>query len=105
MEQRTIKLVGEGLYDKNLVKAINCRVISVAPYMMNICNFIVKELDQLDKGIKKILRDNNIHGKQCSDYRLYLRRELGGRGPKSPTDVHAETNVWVACYMTFSSSK
>ena len=49
MEQRTRKLVGEGLYDKNLVQAINYRVIPVAAYMMNACNLIGKELDQLDK--------------------------------------------------------
>ena len=49
MEQRKRKLVGEGLYDKNLVKAINCGVISVVGYMINICNFRGKELDQLDK--------------------------------------------------------
>ena len=52
MEQRTRKPVGEGLYDKNLVKAMNCRVIEVAAYMMNVHNFTGKELDQLDKGIK-----------------------------------------------------
>ena len=61
MVQRTRKHVGEGLYDKNLVKAINCRVIPVAAYMMTVCNFTGKELDQLDKEIKKILR-----GKQCT---------------------------------------
>ena len=49
MGQRKRKLVREGLYDKNLVKAINCGVISVAGYMINICNFRGKELDQLDK--------------------------------------------------------
>ena len=49
MGQRKRKLVREGLYDKNLVKARNCGVISVAAYMMNICNFRGKELDQLDK--------------------------------------------------------
>ena len=63
IEQRTRKLAGEGLYDKNLVKTINCRVTPVAAYMMNVCNFTGKELDQLDKGIKKILRENNMHDK------------------------------------------
>ena len=37
-----------------------------------------------------------MHGKQCSDERLYLRKELGGRGIKSLKDVHAETKVGVA---------
>ena len=45
-----------------------------------------------------------MHGKQCSDERLYLRKELGGRGIKSLKDVHAETKVGVACCMTFSNS-
>ena len=71
MERRTRKLIGEDLYDKNLVKAINFRVISVAAYMMNVCNFTRLELDQFDKGIKKILRENNLHGNQC---RFYLKR-------------------------------
>ena len=104
IEQRTRKIVGEGLYEKNLVKVINCRVISVVAYMMNVCNFTGKELDQLDKGIIKIFRENNMHGKQCSDEKLYLRRELGGRGLKSLKNVYAETKLRVACYMTFSSS-
>ena len=103
MEQRTRKLVGEGLYDKNLIKAINYRVIPVAAYMMNACNLIGKELDQLDKRIK-ILRENSIQGKQCSDERLHLRRELCRRGIKTLKDVNTEIKVGVAYYMTFSSS-
>ena len=71
---------------------------------MNLCNFRGKELDQLDKGIKKILRENNMHEKQCNDERLYLRRELGGRGMKSLDDEYGETKVRGACYLAFSSS-
>ena len=71
VEQRTNKLVSEGLYDKNMVKAINCRVIPVAAYVMNVCNLTGKNLEHLDKGIKKILRENNMHGRQSSDEKLY----------------------------------
>ena len=49
MGQRKRKLAREGLYEKNLVKAINCGVIPVAAYMVNRCNFRGKELDQPDK--------------------------------------------------------
>ena len=42
-------LLEKGYMTKNLVKARNCGVISVAAYMMSICNFRGKELDQLDK--------------------------------------------------------
>ena len=34
-----------------------------------------------------------MHGKQCSNERLYLRRDLGGRGIKKLKDVYAETRV------------
>ena len=104
IEQRTRKVVGEELHDKNLVKAINYRVIPVAAYITNVCNFTGKELDKIDKGIKKILRENNIHRKQCSDERLYIRTKLGGRGIKSLKDVYEEKKLRVACYMMFSSS-
>lgn len=85
MEQRTEKPVGEGLFEENLIKAINCKVIPVGAYMMNVCNFKRKELDQDDTGIKKILRENNMHGKQCSDDQLHLRRKLGGKTTKRKT--------------------
>ena len=103
VEQRT-KMVNEGLYDKNLVKAINCRAIPVAAYVMNICNLTGKEIEQLDKSVKTILREHNMHGRQSSDECLYLKRQLGGRGFKSFKDVYRETKVRVACYMIYSES-
>ena len=36
------------LNDQNLMKAINCRVIPVAGYVMNVCNLWKSELDELD---------------------------------------------------------
>ena len=57
-------------------------MIPVAEYVMNVCTFTKQKLDELDKAIKQILRENKMHGKQASDERLYLRRENGGRGLK-----------------------
>ena len=71
---------------------------------MNVCTFTKQKLDELDKAIKKILRDNKMHGRQASDERLYMRREKGGRGLKSMRDLYEETKVRVACYMTHSES-
>ena len=61
-------------------------------------------MDELDKAIKKILRDNKMHGRQASDERFYMRRENGGRGLKNMIDLYEETKVRVACYMTHSES-
>ena len=76
MNQRTRKPFGEGLYDKNPVKVINCRVILVAAYMTNLYNFTGEALDQPDKETEKILRENNTHGNQCSDEGLISERNL-----------------------------
>ena len=103
-EKRTNALVQQDLCDKNLIKAINRTVIPVAGYVMNVCTFTKQKLDELDKAIKKILRDKKLHGRQVSDERLYMRRENGGRGLKSMKDLEEETKVRVACYMTHSES-
>ena len=79
-------------------------MIPVAGYVMNVCTFTKQKLDELEKAIKKILRDNKMHGRQASDERLYMRRENGGRGLKNMKDLYEETKVRVACYMTHSES-
>ena len=103
-QKRMNALVQQDLYDKNFIKAINRTVIPVAGYVMNVCTFTKQKLDELDKAIKKILRDNKMHGRQASDERLYMRRENGGRGLKNMKDLYEETKVRVACYMTHSES-
>ena len=56
-KRRTEQLVSLNLNDENLIKAINCRVIKVAGYIMNVCNLQKGDLEQLDKSVKAILRD------------------------------------------------
>ena len=48
------------LNDKNLVKAINTKVMPVAAYPMNVCKFTQSELTELEQVIKRDLRKNNI---------------------------------------------
>jgi hypothetical protein len=104
IEKRTRLLVGQQLKEKNLMRAINSRVIPVAGYIMNVVNLTKKELDGLDKVIKGVLRENQMHGRQASDERLYMHHRNGGRGLKSMRDVYQETKVRVACYMIHSES-
>ena len=104
MEKRMKTLTTTELYERNLIKAINTRVIPVASYVMNVCDFNKKQLDDFDKLIKKELRDKGMHGKQASDERLYLKCQDGGRGLKSMKDVYEDTKARVACYMAHQSS-
>ena len=104
VKRRTEQLVSLNLNDGNLMKAINCRVIPVDGYIMNVCNLRKGDLEQLDKSVKAILRDKGFHGRQASDERLYMKRVDSGRGLKSFKEVYDETKVRVACYMDTSTN-
>ena len=99
IRRRLDHLTGLNLNDKNLMKAINCRVIPVAGYVMNVCNLGKGDLDELDMIVKSVLRREGFHGRQSSDERLYLKRNEGGRGFKSFKEVYDETKTRVACYI------
>ena len=57
---------------KNLIKAINTRLVSDASYALNVCDFNQKQIDNPDKLIKKAFRKKEMHGRQASDERLYF---------------------------------
>ena len=105
IKKRTEHLVKLHLNDKNLMKAINCRVIPVAGYIMNVCVIRKGELEELDKMVKDTLRGGIFHGRQPSNKRLYMRREEGRRGLMSFKDVYECTKVRMACYMAASTDK
>ena len=77
-ESMVTRLLDMELYDKNLIKAINTRVLPVAMYPMNVCKMSKTELNEQDMIVKRALRGKNMHGRQSSDERLYLTRNLGG---------------------------
>ena len=103
--RRLDHLMGLHLNDQNLMKAINCRVIPVAGYFMNVCNLGKGELDELDNTVKSALRREGFHGRQSSDERLFTNRREGGRGFKSFKEVCDETKKRVTCYMATSTDE
>ena len=54
-------------------RQIHTRIVSVASYAMNVCDLNQKQIDDLDKMIKKARRDKGMHGRQASYKRLYLK--------------------------------
>ena len=60
--RRLDHLMSLHLNDQNLMKAINCRVILVAGYVMNVCNLGKGELDELDNIVKSAPRKEGFHG-------------------------------------------
>ena len=89
---------------KNLIKAINTRLVSDASYALNVCDFNQKQINNPDKLIKKALLKKGMHGRQASDERLYLKVKDRGSGLKSMKDVQEDTKVRVACYMAYQNS-
>ena len=105
IRRRLDHLIGPNLNDKNLMKAINCRVIPVAGYVMNVCNLGKGDTDELDMTVKSVLRREGFHGRQSSDERLYLKRNEGGRGLKSFKEVYDETKTRGVCYMAVATNE
>ena len=88
IRKRLDHLTSLNLNDQNLMKAINCRAIPVAGYVMHVCNLRKGELDELDKIVKSVLRREGFHGRQSSVERLYSKRIDGGRGLKSFKEIY-----------------
>ena len=61
-------LTGLNLNDKNLMKAINCRVVTVAGYVMNVCNLGKGDLDELDMTVKSREKDFMGDNQAMRDY-------------------------------------
>ena len=61
MDKRRKPSTSTKLYERNLIKAINTRVVPVASHVMNVCDFNLKQIDNLDKLIMKALCDKGMH--------------------------------------------
>ena len=49
----------------------------------NVCGFRKSDLENLDKILKSVTRNEKCRGRQSSDRRLYTEREDGEKGLKS----------------------
>ena len=56
------------------MKAINCRLVPVAKYLMNVCMLTRNYLENLDKIVKSILKKEGFHGKKAIDKQLCTKR-------------------------------
>ena len=99
VEKEVGKLVEYELYDKNLMQAINTKVIPIVTYAMNVVKFTKTELTELDMIVKRVLRQKNMHARQGGDERLYLPRDMGGRGLKSFQTAYEETKIRIVSYI------
>ena len=78
---RRVKLVaGSRLYARSLITAVNTWAVSVVRYSAGVLDWKEKELKALDVKTRKILTMNGAFHMRSSVDRLYLKRQVGGRG-------------------------
>ena len=104
IRKRLDHLMGLNLNDKNLMKAINCRVIPIAGYVMNVCNLGKGDLGKLDMTVKFIMERRIYYGEKDfmednQGMRDYIQRET------KVAEDYDEAITKVACYMASATNK
>ena len=81
-KKRLKKIMKSQLYAMHKIDAINSYAIPVLSYTGGIVKWTVQEIDELNRRTRKIINMyGGVHPRADVD-RLYLPRELGGRGLK-----------------------
>ena len=84
--RRVKKILGSKLNGGNTISAINSRAVSVIRYGAGIIEWTKAELHKLDQKTRKVLTMNGAHHPKADVDRLYMKREVGGRGLISVED-------------------
>ena len=100
---RVRRLCETKLSAKNLFKAINEHVISVINYHIGVLKLEPEKFVKLDDSIRKILMEFKIHLQPADKERLYLPREMLGRGLSNIE--HKSENMLLDLKNTLEKSK
>ncbi|KAF7224300.1 putative LOC107388682-like protein [Nothobranchius furzeri] len=78
---RRVRLVIKSeLNAANKIKAINILAVLTVTYSFNIINWQLKEVKKLDTKTRKLLTSERMHHPKADVERMYLPRQIGGRG-------------------------
>ncbi|XP_029654738.1 uncharacterized protein LOC115228247 [Octopus sinensis] len=80
MQNRIEKLSETKLNSVNLFKAVNEHALSLCNYYIGLIDLEPCEFEEIDKLVRKILMNLNVHMKPACKERLYLPRNMFGRG-------------------------
>jgi hypothetical protein len=93
------------LNSRNMVKANNSWAAAVLRYFFGVMKWNKRELVEMDRKARKILRLNGAHHHNASLERLYLPRDEGGRGLQSIEGIWEREAVGVARYLLGSEDE
>ena len=91
---RVKKVLRSQLHGKFSIQAINTWAVPVVRYGAGILNWTAQDLKAMDTKTRKLMRINGAHHPQGDVDRLYVSRQLGGRGLQSIEEaVRREENA------------
>ena len=71
-----------------MTQAIICMLVSVVGYLMNVCMMTRNDLENLDKIVKSILKNEGFYGKKTSGEQLCTKNKYAGGSLWSFIDVY-----------------
>jgi len=97
--RRVVLLLGTSLNAINLVKGINTYAIPVVLYSLVVLGWTAAEIAALDRMVRVLLTRHKMHHPKSSTIRLYLPRDMGGRGLLSVEQMLRRSLVRIGQYL------
>ena len=94
--QRVWLIWSSPLSDALKVQATNTFAMSVLSYFITTTEWTIYEVQERDRQVRKILRDNKGRHPCASVHLMYLPRSMGGRGLKSVEQEYKELKIKIA---------
>ncbi|KAF7218105.1 putative LOC107393841-like protein [Nothobranchius furzeri] len=97
---RRVRLVIKSeLNAANKIKAINILAVPTVTYSFNIINWQLKEVKKLDTKTRKLLTSERMHHPKADVERMYLPRQIGGRGLTQLEMAYKTTTMALKTYL------
>ena len=103
--RRVRQLTSSKLNDKNTIRALNSRAVSLVKYSVGILKWTKDELKAMDRKTRKIMKMNRMCHPQSDTGRLYILRMDGGRGLLSIADCVETEEQNLSLYLDQSEER
>ena len=98
--RRARMILGSELNGNNKVIAINSYAVPVIQYSFGIINWKLEEIRKIDRKFRKLLTMHGLHNPKADVDRLYVNRQMGGRGLIQIEAAFTKAIIGLAFYPT-----
>ena len=103
--QRVWLIWSSPLSDALKVQATNTFAMSALSYFMTTTEWIIYEVQEFDRQVRKILKDNKGRHPCASVHFMYLPRSMGGKGLKSIEQEYKEWKIKTTLHLHTSTEQ